>query len=768
MQPGRTIRTPLVLTILLAIVALGCGKQLQRQMTNNQPPAIVLNRPTLIPTDEGEVAYAISWKAQDPNGRVDHYLYALDPASVDKVDAHWIRSREPSATVRFARRAASAKTASASALPGDEFHTFAVQAIDDQESPSAIATLAFSGDNVAPTVVLENPVPTQAWTPILPPSPTFRWRGEDVDGHVVRFKYRLFQSHNPDFPLIADFIDFVKSNPNVLTQLYGPTFTSWDSVGAGVTSVQYTDLTPNQFYLFAITAVDNRGTYDPIFSFERNTLVFAVAYQGSVGPIICASSPNFNFCQATANLDAPPVQIPQGTSIPVSWVAQSQPLTQITGYRWAIDPALPLNDSQSTWGSWSLDRTSTTIGPFVAGSEHALYIQAKDAYELVSTLKIPFVVSGGLLEGDLLVVDDTRLTPDNRNPATGGTDPPRGPWPTAAELDTFLYARGGVPWRDYPAGTLSASGILAGYNFDTLGTRGIPDGIVPLSVLSRYRHVIWITDDVGATYTGNPSDLLQPITSLRLMSTPGFQNTLAAYAQQGGKVWLQGGGAAYATLAAWNRRNTPSNEFTNVDGELVEGRFMYDFAHWQSGIRMVPAQRALLNTYLATGDPTSAPGRGWPGQPPYQKLLTQAPALLPRTCATDPPSPLRDCGPFYLIGTYTAEFLFRPNAIVEDADPRPNHETPVSTLDTLYMALGGTTGGRYPVMTYYHGSQSTPMVFSGFPIWYFQRQQCQALTDFVLQDVWGLSKQPSLVQVSSRNARAPVSRPVATLGKSRR
>jgi hypothetical protein len=163
-------------------------------------------------------------------------------------------------------------------------------------------------------------------------------------------------------------------------------------------------------------------------------------------------------------------------------------------------------------------------------------------------LKIPLSWHGP--ERDLLIVDDTRLTPDARNPATGATDPPRGPWPTAAELDTFLYARGGVPWRDYPAGTLSASGILAGYDFDTLGTRGIADGNVPLSVLSHYRHVIWMTDDVGATYTGSPVDLLQPVTSLRLMSSPGFQSTLAAYAQQGGKVWLQGGGAAYATPVA--------------------------------------------------------------------------------------------------------------------------------------------------------------------------------------------------------------------------
>src|SRR5204863_9783181 len=163
-------------------------------------------------------------------------------------------------------------------------------------------------------------------------------------------------------------------------------------VAGEVTTVQYKDLTANQLSRVAITAADNGAAYDPLFSLNRNISLFAVAYSGSLGPPIRATSPNFNFCQATANTDAPPIQTPQGTSIPVNWVAQPPGGAEIAGYRWAIDPPLPLGDSHSTWGSWSLDRTSTTIGPFAGGSEHALYIQAKDSNELTATLKIPFVV----------------------------------------------------------------------------------------------------------------------------------------------------------------------------------------------------------------------------------------------------------------------------------------------------------------------------------------------------------------------------------------
>ncbi|MEY4375340.1 MAG: hypothetical protein RL760_1507, partial [Candidatus Eisenbacteria bacterium] len=43
---------------------------------------------------------------------------------------------------------------------------------------------------------------------------------------------------------------------------------------------------------------------------------------------------------------------------------------------------------------------------------------------------------------------------------------------------------------------------------------------------------------------------------------------------------------------------------------------------------------------------------------------------------------------------------------------------------------------------YYHGREGPPFVFSGFPIWYFQRAQAISLLDFVLQRIWGLSRRP--------------------------
>jgi hypothetical protein len=338
---------------------------------------------------------------------------------------------------------------------------------------------------------------------------------------------------------------------------------------------------------------------------------------------------------------------------------------------------------------------------------------------------------------------------------------PTGTWPTAAELDTFLFARGGFPWKSYPEGTLSPPGIFNGYGYDTIGTRGVSlDGTVPLSFLGRYRHVVWYTDERSATYTSAPSHPISPITALRLISSPGRPLVLSTYVTQGGLVWLCGGGAALATLIAWNKTGTVPYEYTARDNEILPGRMMYDFAHWREGIRMLPAERAVRfgTTDFGGGGIDRPAGRGWPSNPipptppapPDYSLLP--PLLSPKTTASDPLPPLRGSSNFY-INNYLAEYIFRPTFIREDYDDDPDRLAEYSTLDTLYITQGGSANANSACMTYYHGREHQPFVFTGFSIWFWRRPQCVAIVDWVLQSVWGLPRDPS----ASRAPAAPMS-----------
>src|SRR5262249_41036642 len=126
------------------------------------------------------------------------------------------------------------------------------------------------------------------------------------------------------------------------------------------------------------------------------------------------------------------------------------------------------------------------------------------------------------------------------------------------------------------------------YHLDTLGTRlGLehPANGVLLSKIGEYRNVIWLVDTEGAILDA----LHPPITVLRAMSGPGLASTLAAYTQLGGRVWLTGGGAAYASLAAFNKTTNDPGSTTVFSSspqfnELAPSRLMYDAAHWQSSI----------------------------------------------------------------------------------------------------------------------------------------------------------------------------------------
>ena len=137
-----------------------------------------------------------------------------------------------------------------------------------------------------------------------------------------------------------------------------------------------------------------------------------------------------------------------------------------------------------------------------------------------------------------------------------------------------------------------------------------------------------------------------------------------------------------------------------------------------------------------------------PGTPDYQTLL---PAEMERkTPATDPIYPNRGSGAFY-VNNLEYECLTQANFIVEDSNPDPDIEIPISTLDTLfnvtfssndYVPIEPPIETGYPAMTSYRGVNDTKpsVIFTGFDIWHFKRSQCVQLVDFVLQHTWGLQR----------------------------
>ena len=222
-----------------------------------------------------------------------------------------------------------------------------------------------SENNLPPITTILSPSPSDVLTPLLTPPVTIQWRGEDPRGHIREYRYRLFYRRNPDFPLVADFVEFLNSNPDSVLRYYAPDFAGWDRVEAKkdleTASVTYADLISNQVFAFAVVSIDNRGACDPNLSRNRNLLMFAVP--APPPPDLTFSGP---FGQVTNPTD--PVVVPAGQPVTIKWFATPRPGQFIEGYISSTNEGGPL-------GEPSLGDTIATVPPPASGNIRLLFVE---------------------------------------------------------------------------------------------------------------------------------------------------------------------------------------------------------------------------------------------------------------------------------------------------------------------------------------------------------------------------------------------------------
>ena len=788
-MPHRPIVPLATLALALALFAPGCGKQSGLFFPLlNQRPTVELTAAPVGVADTAWYSYEIRWSGNDRDGRVVRFEYAIDPPAAPQGDTTWIATTKSQEQFHF--RSTEPYWDAVHGWRSNGFHVFAIRAIDNAGAASAVESRAFYSYTIAPFVFITNPPPNKFISRLVSPALRIDWQGRDEDGvftqKPVKYKYRLFRVGDTEY-------DFQKAQlyPDSLRIFYAArNFAGWDSVGGDTTFVQYTQLTPNAPHLFVVIGIDEAGAYSPEFSLETNMLKFTPGFAGTLGPVFTVWNEYFKYSYVSGGVSTDPlawinIEVPAGRPVTFHWQATPAEGTHIAWYRWRLDGDIadetPRSDEATDWWHWSRRdslATSCTIGPFPGGEEHFLYIEAGDSGGLMSLAIVHFRVVAITSERGLLVVDDTRMAPDrfgaNGVPFSYGNTL----WPAAAELDTFLYARGGFPWRG-PQGVtgdlpLSKPGVFAGYAFDTLGTRqgfAVASAGVPLSLLGRYRHVLWLTDVTGAITTYPPESFTDPISTLRWMSAPGRMSTLAAYAHAGGEVWLAGGTGLTCTQLPTNATGARHNDqvygpgffvFSATNGEIAPSSLAWDGAHWRSEFVQGRAS-ALPRRSLAAVGGWSNPGWNYAGTisaPDYTRLPVQ---LRRRALALGdslPPTRTGFPATYYSTAVPPAlEYLTQPNFILEDMDPDPAVTDVRAALDTLYELQGAglataLTGQRPATMTYYHGVESPRFVMTGFDLWTWSRQDIVGLADFVLHDLWGMD----------RAAPAPRARPALARG----
>ena len=767
---SRTLSAAAVLAVALS--AQGCGKQSGAFFRAfNQRPTVNLTAAPIGTADTAWYSYEIHWSGSDPDGRIERFEYAIDPPTAPAADTAWIATTNTREQFYF--RATEPYWDPVHGWRANGFHVFAIRAVDDRGAFSPVVSRAFFSYTIAPTVRITLPAPSPLLSRQLPQGARIEWKGADEDGvgskQPVRYKYRLFRSDDSEFNFTVALVF-----PDSLRRFYAArSFAGWDSVSGDTTSVSFGLLELNVPHLFVVIAIDEAGAYSPEFSLETNMLRFTPVLAAGLGPRFTVYNDYFRFEYPSGGTSEDPLswinlELPAGMRFTFHWFATPIEGTSIAGYRWKLDD-----------GEWSVpgDTTNVTLGPFAGGEEHFLYLWAEDSWGLGSLAIIHFRIVALTLEHELLVVDDTRLAPDRLGASGVPLAYANTYWPAAAELDTFLFARGGFPWRG-PQGIsgdlpLSKPGVFEGYAYDTLGTRRgfeIASAGVPLGLLGRYRHVLWLTDLTGALTTGGPDSPVDPLSTLRWMSAPGRTNTLAAYLFSGGEVWLAGGTGLTCATLPYNATGSHINDnifgpgytvFSATAGELAPGRFAWDAAHWRSEF---VASRPLTLPRRSTWALGSWSQPGWQySRPVTAPDYSRLPASLRRRALalgdSLPPTRTGYSASFYSTAISPAvEYLTIENFIHEDVDPDPGVTDSRAVLDTLMQFQGGALAtqftGNVPVaMTYYHGIETPRFVSTGFDLWTWSRQDVAALVDFVLQDIWGMNR-----VMSRPAAHAPVTR----------
>ncbi|HTM57342.1 MAG TPA: hypothetical protein VL123_02885 [Candidatus Udaeobacter sp.] len=764
---------------LLGAAIDGCSK-LNGLIRPNEPPSVMLSSAPYDTTGRYFYAYKLSWIGNDPDGRVDHFIYAIDPP-LDGRPIDWTATTKNEQIFFFRATTPDPQDSTHRAIA---FHIFAIRAIDNGGDSSAIVTRAFFSYTVAPTVSLIDPRPSHLTVAYVTPSVRFTWQGSDIDGQLtqkpVKYKFKLF-SQSGSYPL-SDALNGA-GGLDRLRDFFAPGFAGWDSCGGDTTSVQYTNLTPDAIYLFVVVAFDEAGAYSPIFTFDNNCLIVNVKLANAGGPKITLFNEFFQFSYLSGSYNPSDqanwihVDVPYNQPITFNWFAESDPGAQIASYRWRLGgdvadetPRSNENTDIGHWSSPSINATSATVGPFLRDTVLFFYVEAADNNGLKSLGIVNFRVVKPTFERALGVINDTRYVIDSYRVGTTTYLPPSGNWPTAAELDTFLFARGGFPYRgNYPAGSISRPGLFKGYDFDTFSTRtGRGDLTVPLAELGKFRHLIWLCDILSAAKTGPGTNLASSQPALLFMNNRNAVNTLATYIKQGGQVWLLGSGIAHACQLNFDRGDAGTY---SADGrELIPGRFMYDIVHWRNDIHdavgpFYKFHRADRSAF-PIGHPISRQSTSYPGGQVVPNYALMPDTLRPKDIALGDSLPV-----FRTSGFYQTSFAFtelqQENRITENMNPDPTGaDDEQSTLDTLYNVAFPPQGNppvvqEFPIATLYHGFQNasppTSLVYTGFDGWLFSTADFVPLMKFVLENVWGLTRsgsfeatRPTLANASRR------------------
>jgi hypothetical protein len=551
------------LAVFLVAGLSGCGDNELSGGPYNRRPGVML---TATPPQGDTTRYDVElhWSAWDPDGRVDHFMYCVDPPDSADADTVWEVTQAYSVRLIFTTEAYDTTTIG---QYGDwrvyqvalGYHVFLIKAVDNQGAMSAPDDVAFTAYTICPRTYITSPPPAGEWNEYQSgPQPvglrvTFRWRGEDPDGvftdKPVAYLYKLLEIN-----LITNYTKVGQT----LLEDEGP----WVRVGGETTQVTL-DLENNTRYAFGVRAIDEAGAVEPLLVLNRNVL-WVQARELSSFPELTLKSTAFGIRKWLGwTTDAETYEVPLGSTYELDISGDARWYGGIiTGLAFGWDLATldsPDTDPEGNgaWTPWSTT-LKTITARFTQPRDYYFYIKCKDDLGGVTLGIIHFNVTELTPAYNLGYIDDWRVYPIS----------------TGEPLDDAAWQR-----------------MLDGYNYGVDWSNlvwdewGAPEGeeIPSLEFLSQFKVIVWSLNDTRAISPVDKSAWYQ-------MNDLNTSNVLAVYMgsqlQDGtrGKVWAYGRGMVESTVLPYGGSSCEYPYSVREDASsascYIRARsFGYDYMH---------------------------------------------------------------------------------------------------------------------------------------------------------------------------------------------
>ena len=205
MKPRAFVREAgLILAAVIALAGYGCGNKSGvspfSALAINQRPTVEITSSVRIasspadPKTPASYSMRIDWAGKASDGRVAYYTFAIDPGDRDTI---WHATRSRDTTLTFVSKDRIPNTARS-----ESPHTFVIKAYDDGGISSAPEFRSFFSNNIAPTVRILSPLPSDLLMRALTPTMTVTWDGSDPDGYLmgvakpIYYRYKVFEQGN--------------------------------------------------------------------------------------------------------------------------------------------------------------------------------------------------------------------------------------------------------------------------------------------------------------------------------------------------------------------------------------------------------------------------------------------------------------------------------------------------------------------------------------------------------------------------------------------